>query len=323
MTVLVMGGAGYIGSHTCKALKKKGYLPVVYDNLQNGHRWAAKFGPLVVGDLLDESLLDQTFKAYKFDAVLHFASSIDCRASMHYPGSYYQNNVVGSLALLQAMQKNGVRNLVFSSTAAVYGLPETDKLKETHRSAPINVYGNTKWMVEEMIHDFERAHGFSAVILRYFNAAGADLDGELGEAHSPETHLIPIALSVALEIQSHLNIFGDGNAIRDYIHVTDLANAHVNALEWLAAGKGPMTFNLGTGKGHSLLEVLQMVEKISQKPVKRKIEPKIQGEPPSLVADPTLAHELLGWKSVFSDLETIVSTAYHWHSKPYCIKEGK
>ncbi len=315
MTVLVVGGAGYIGSHTCKALKEKGYLPVVYDNLQNGHRWAAKFGPLVVGDLLNEELLDQTFKTYKPAAVLHFASSIDCRASMNDPGSYYQNNVVGSLALLGAMQKNGVKNLVFSSTAAVYGLPETEKLKEIHPCAPMNVYGNTKWIVEEMIHDFERAHGLSSVILRYFNAAGADPDGELGEAHNPETHLIPIALKVALEKQDHLNVFGNGSAIRDYIHVTDLADAHVKALEWLFAGRGGMTFNLGTGKGYSLLEVLKMVEKVTQKPVKREMQPKVQGEPPSLVADPALAHNLLGWNPQRSDLETIVSTAYQWHKK--------
>jgi UDP-arabinose 4-epimerase len=315
MTVLVIGGAGYIGSHTCKALKQKGYLPVVYDNLQNGHRWAAAYGPLVVGDLLDASLLDQTFKAYQPEAVLHFASSIDCRASMHSPGSYYQNNVVASLSLLQAMQNNQVLRLVFSSSAAVYGLPQEEQLKEMHRCDPINVYGNTKWMVEQMIHDFEKAHGFSSVILRYFNAAGADPDGELGEAHNPETHLIPIALRVALEKQSHLNIFGDGSAIRDYIHVTDLADAHVKALEWLLERKGSRTFNLGTGQGHSLLEVLKMVEKISLKPVKREMQPKNPGEPQTLVADPSLANDLLQWKPIYSDLETIVSTAYRWHAK--------
>lgn len=313
MTVLVVGGAGYIGSHTCKALKAKGHLPVVYDNLQNGHKWAATFGPLVVGDLMDKAALDQTFKTYKPEAVLHFASSIDCRASMNDPGSYYQNNVVGSLALLQAMQRHNVKKLVFSSSAAVYGLPETEKLKETHRCAPVNVYGNTKWMTEEMIHDFERAHGFSSVILRYFNAAGADPAGELGEAHNPETHLIPLALQATHT--SHLNVFGDGSAIRDYVHVTDLADAHVKALEWLLADKGSMTFNLGTGKGHSLLEVLAMVEKISQKPVKREMQAKNPSEPPTLVADPGLANEFLRWEPMYSDLETIVSTAYKWHSK--------
>lgn len=312
---LVVGGAGYIGSHTCKALHKQGYTPVVYDNLQNGHAWAAKFGPCVVGDLLDEALLDQTFKKYQPAAVFHLASSIDCRASMHQPEHYYQNNVVGSLALLKAMLKNNVKNLVFSSTAAVYGLPQTNTLQESHPCAPINVYGNTKWMVEEMIHDFERAHGFKSVILRYFNAAGADPEGELGEAHNPETHLIPLALNVALGKQEKLQVFGDGTAIRDYIHVTDLADAHVKAAEWLLAGKEPMTFNLGTGKGYSLLEVLAMVEKISCKQVHKAKQPAMQGEPPRLVADSTLAQTLLHWKPVLSELETIVSTAYRWHNK--------
>jgi UDP-arabinose 4-epimerase len=311
MNILVVGGAGYIGSHTCKALKKEGYLPVVYDNLQNGHAWAASFGPLVKGDLMDADLLDQTFKTYKPVAVLHFASSIDCRASMNDPGSYYQNNVVGSLALLQTMHKNNIDKLVFSSSAAVYGLPETEKLKENHRCAPLNVYGNTKWMVEEMIHDFERAHGLSSVILRYFNAAGADPEGNLGEAHNPETHLIPLALQ-ATETTS-LNVFGDGSAVRDYVHVTDLADAHVKALKWLLAGKASMTFNLGSGKGYRLLDVLAMVEKVTKKPVKREMKPKNPSEPPTLVADPTLAEQQLGWKPVYSELETIVTTAYKWH----------
>ncbi|MGD0664609.1 MAG: UDP-glucose 4-epimerase GalE [Rhabdochlamydiaceae bacterium] len=315
MTVLVVGGAGYIGSHTCKALKEKGFAVVVYDNLQNGHKWAAAYGTLVVGDLHNDSLLDQTFKTYKPNAVLHFASSIDCRASMKDPGSYYHNNVVGSLALLEAMHTNNVLKLVFSSTAAVYGHPQSDKLSESHPCAPVNVYGNTKWMVEEIIHDFERAHGFSSVILRYFNAAGADPGGELGEAHDPETHLIPLALKVALGKQSHLNLFGDGSSIRDYIHVTDLADAHVKALEWLLSGKESMTFNLGTGKGHSLLDVLSAVEKVAGKPVKREMMPKNPAEPQTLVADPAKAMNLLNWKPLHSDLETIVSTAYAWHAK--------
>lgn len=314
MTVLVIGGAGYIGGHTCKALQKK-YRPVVYDNLQNGHAWVAKFGPLVVGDLSDEKLLDQTFKTYEPVAVMHFASSIDCRASMHDPSSYYHNNVAGSLALLRAMHKNNVKHLVFSSTAAVYGLPQTEQLKESHPCAPINVYGKSKWMVEEMIHDFEKAYGLSSVILRYFNAAGADPASELGEAHNPETHLIPLALKVALGKESHLNVFGDGTAKRDYIHVTDLADAHLKALEWLLSDKGPMTFNLGSGKGHSLLDVLSVVESVSQTPVKRVMQPKVAGEPSSLVADPTLAQQLLGWRPQLSDLQTIVSTAYAWHRK--------
>src|SRR3569832_748069 len=233
MKVLNVGDEDYIGSHTSKALNKKGYLPIVYDNLQSGHRWAVKYGPLVVGDLLDKNCLDQTLKIHKPDVVLHFASSIDARASMQNPSLYYQNNVTGSLTLLDALQKNGISKLVFSSTAAVYGPTKDGSLSESHPCCPMNVYGNTKWMVEQMIHDFERAYGLQTVILRYINAAGADPDGELGEAHDPETHLIPIALNVALEKQSPLTVFGDGLAIRDYIHVTDLVDAHVKAAEWL------------------------------------------------------------------------------------------
>lgn len=315
MHVLVVGGAGYIGSHTCKALKQKGFVPIVYDNLQSGHKWAVKYGPLVVGGLLDQKLLDQTFEMYKPEVVLHFASSIDARASMQNPSLYYQNNVVSSLALLNTLQKHGVRKLVFSSTAAVYGMPQQETLSESHPCNPINVYGNTKWMVEQMIHDFERAHGLEGVILRYFNAAGADPDGELGEAHNPETHLIPIALNVALEKQSLLRVFGDGSAIRDYIHVSDLASAHVKATEWLLDGKGGRTLNLGTGNGYSLKQVLEMVEKVSQKPVKQERQPAHPNEPTCLVADSSLAQTTLGWKPTHSDLATIVSTAYHWHQK--------
>jgi len=315
MTVLVIGGAGYIGSHTCKALRQKGYVPIIYDNLQNGHKWAAGSSPLVVGDLLDPVLLDQTFKTYKPLAVLHFASSIDCRASMNQPAHYYRNNVVGSLNLLDTMQKNGVLKLVFSSTAAVYGFPESETIAESHPCKPVNVYGNTKWMVEQMIHDFEKAYGLNGVILRYFNAAGADPDGELGEAHHPETHLIPLALQTALEKQTHLNVFGDGSAIRDYIHVSDLASAHVKALQWLLSNKGPMTFNLGTGKGYSLNEVLEMIEKVTQKPIKRILQPKNPNEPFKLIADSTEAQKTLEWTPTLSDLETIVSTAYRWHKR--------
>jgi UDP-arabinose 4-epimerase len=321
MTILVVGGAGYIGSHTCKALKKRGYLPVVYDNLQNGHRWAVGYGPLVVGDLLDQASLSQTLKIYKPKAVLHFASSINVRESMQDPGSYYQNNVVGTLTLLQAMQKHAVSFLIFSSTAAVYGAAQEKTLCETHPCAPANVYGMTKWMAEQIIHDYETAHQLNSVILRYFNAAGADLEGELGEAHQPETHLIPLAIQTALGLQDHLPVFGtdhntfDGTAIRDYIHVSDLANAHVKALEWLLSGKGSMTFNLGTGYGHSLNQVISMVEKVSQKPVKQELFAKKQGEPSVLVASAEKAQKLLKWTPLYSDLETIVSSAYSWHQK--------
>ena len=311
MTVLVVGGAGYIGSHTCKALKENGFNPVVYDNLSNGHKWAVQFGPLVVGDILDEELLDQTIKKYQPQAVLHFASLIDARASMHDPSSYYQNNVVGSLRLLQAMKINNLSYLVFSSTAAVYGNPKSEKMDENHPCAPVNVYGRTKWMTEQMIQDF----GMDAVILRYFNAAGADTDGKLGEAHTPETHLIPNALKTALGKQNLLKIMGDGTAVRDYIHVTDLADAHVKALEWLMSGKGSMTFNLGTGKGHSVLDIVTMVEKLTQKKINKESVAGNTADPVALVADSTRACNLLGWKPQHSDLETILSTALKWESQ--------
>lgn len=315
MHVLVVGGAGYIGSHTCKALKKAGFNPVVYDNLQNGHKWACTFGPLVVGDIQDTKLLSQTLKTYKPEIVLHFASSIDARASMVDPGSYYYNNLAGTVSLLQAMQQNGVESLVFSSTAAVYGTPKSGALNERNKCDPLNVYGKTKWMTEQMIHDFEAAYGMKSVILRYFNAAGADSEGELGEAHSPETHLIPLAILSALGKEPHLNVFGDGSAVRDYVHVMDLADAHVKAVQWLLSGKGPMTFNLGSGAGYSLLEVLEMVEKVSQKPVKKVMQPKKLGEPLSLIADSTKARALMGWEPVLSNLETIIASAFSWHER--------
>lgn len=311
MTIFVVGGAGYIGSHTCKALKEKGFNPVVYDNLSNGHEWAVQYGPLVVGDILDERLLDQTIKKYQPQAVFHFASLIDARASMHDPSSYYENNVVGSLRLLQAMKINNLNRLIFSSTAAVYGIPHTEKLDENHACAPINVYGHTKWMTEQMIRDF----GMEAVILRYFNAAGADLEGKLGEAHMPETHLIPNALKTALGKQNNLKMMGDGTAIRDFIHVTDLAQAHVQALEWLLSGKGSMTFNLGTGRGYAVHEIVTMIEKLTQSTIAKEWNAGNPADPKTLVADATRASEMLGWKPHHSDLETILSTALQWESR--------
>lgn len=311
MTIFVVGGAGYIGSHTCKALKEKGFNPVVYDNLSNGHEWAVQYGPLVVGDILDERLLDQTIKKYQPQAVFHFASLIDARASMHDPFSYYENNVVGSLRLLQAMKINNLNRLIFSSTAAVYGIPHTEKLDENHACAPINVYGHTKWMTEQMIRDF----GMEAVILRYFNAAGADLEGKLGEAHMPETHLIPNALKTALGKQNNLKMMGDGTAIRDFIHVTDLAQAHLQALEWLLNGKGSMTFNLGTGRGYAVHEIVAMVEKLTQSTIQKEWNAGNPADPKRLVADATRASQMLGWKPQHSDLETILSTALQWESR--------
>jgi len=318
--VLVVGGAGFIGSHTCKALKAHGFTPIVYDNLKGGHAWAVKWGPLVASDLFDEEELSLTLEKYKPQVVLHFASSINVRESMQNPGLYYNNNVVGSIKLFEAMQKNHIPLLVFSSSAAVYGSNHKGVLVEESACNPIHPYGKSKWMTEEIIHDYEKAHGFRSVIFRYFNAAGADPHGQIGEAHEPETHLIPRSLQTALGKQEFLEIFGsdyptlDGTAIRDYVHVTDLAEAHVLAVKWLLAGKESMTLNLGSGKGHSLNEVLAMVEKVTQKPIQRKILSRNKEEPARLVASAEKAAHLLGWRPKYTDLETIVSTACRWYS---------
>jgi UDP-arabinose 4-epimerase len=321
MTILVVGGAGYIGSHVCKALKEAGYIPVVYDNLENGHSWAVKWGPLVEGDLLDLPALDAVFEKYKPQGVIHLASYINVRESIAHPDKYYQNNVIGSLRLLEAMVRHKVDQIVFSSTAAVYGDPSQVPISEDHPCNPINVYGKTKWLVEEMLGNFFTQHAVRSVALRYFNASGADADGEIGEAHTPETHLIPLAILAALGKNPSFKIFGtdhqtpDGTPIRDYIHVTDLANAHVKALQWLINGGTKVSLNLGCGKGYSVHEVVAMVEKIAQKPVPREIGERNPSDPPALVADSSAAQKVLNWKPVHSDLETIIATALKWHNK--------
>lgn len=309
-----MGGAGYIGSHVCKQLSASGFSPVVYDNLQSGHKEAVKWGTLVEGDLLDEQTLEKAFKSHSPTAVIHLASEIDCRESAIDPGKFYRNNVVGSLTLLQVMACCKVQALVFSSTAAVYGMPNQIPITEDHPCQPINVYGKTKKMVEEMLPDFFKAHQMRSVSLRYFNAAGADSSGLIGEAHRHETHLIPLAILAALGKKPQLQIFGDGTAIRDYVHVTDLAMAHVKALQWLLKGGESLTLNLGSGRGYSVQEVIAMVEKQSGKPVPHQKIAKNPSDPDALVASIEKARKLLDWTPEHSELSEIVSTALRWHS---------
>jgi UDP-glucose-4-epimerase GalE len=320
-TILVTGGAGYIGSHCCKALVAAGHRPVVLDNLVCGHREAVRWGPLEEGDLANRDWLGEMFARHRPAAVIHFAAYAYVGESVSEPGKYYANNTVAALGLIEAMCAAGVDKLVFSSTCATYGIPELVPIAETALQRPINPYGRSKLMVEQILEDFDRAHGLKAIALRYFNAAGADPDGELGESHDPETHLIPLALDAAAGRRTELSIFGndyptpDGTCIRDYVHVTDLAEAHVQALRLLLDGGGSDRINIGTGKGTSIRGVLEAIERVTGHPVPHFVGPRREGDPPSLVADPARANTILGWQPRYSDLETIVGTAWDWHRR--------
>jgi UDP-arabinose 4-epimerase len=319
-TVIVTGGAGYVGSHTCKALAKAGFRPVTIDNMLHGHEWAVKWGPLVKADLADSTALEGVFASYRPLAVLHFAAFAYVGESVSAPEKYYRNNVTGTLNLLAAMLQHRCRDIVFSSTCATYGIPTAIPITEDHLQQPINPYGWSKLMVERILCDYERAHGTRYCALRYFNAAGADPDGEIGEAHSPETHLLPLAVEAALGRRPYVEVLGtdyptpDGTAIRDYIHVTDLAEAHVRALTHLLAGGSSACVNLGTGSGQSVREVVEAVQAVTRCVVRTRNAPRRPGDPPALVADPTRAGAMLGWQPQISDLETIVATAARWHA---------
>ena len=319
--ILVTGGAGYIGAHACKALARAGYVPVTYDNLVYGHAEAVRWGPLVVGELADHGLLRDTLNEFEIEAVMHFAAFTYVGESMTRPEIYFRNNVVNSLGLLEAMQEAGVRQIVFSSTCATYGVPEVVPISEDAPQRPLNPYGEGKLMVERALHWYGHAHGFRHVALRYFNAAGADPDGEIGEAHDPETHLIPLVLEAALGQRSHIEIFGtdyatpDGTAIRDYIHVQDLAEAHVLALGHLRQNGSSLALNLGTGTGYTVRQVVAAAERISGRRVPRLESARRPGDPPELVADARQARRLLGWTPRLSDLDSILSTAWAWHSR--------
>lgn len=317
--VLVTGGAGYIGSHTAKALSQAGYLPVTLDNLVYGHRWAVKWGPLIEGDLANPADIERVFRNYPIEGVIHFAAYAYVGESMTLPGKYFRNNIVNTLNLLEAMQSAGVRHIVFSSTCATYGVPTQVPIPEEHEQRPINPYGESKLFVERMLHWYHVAYGLNYAALRYFNAAGADLDGELGEAHDPETHLIPLAIESALGLRPGLEIYGtdystpDGTAVRDYIHVADLADAHVRALAHLSSGGDSLRVNLGTGRGCSVREVVASLQRVGGALVPVRECPRRPGDPPELVAAPTRAGEMLGWRPRNSDLDTIVASAWRWH----------
>jgi len=324
--ILVTGGAGYIGSHACKVLAQAGYTPVTFDNLVYGHEWAVRFGPFVQADIQDRAALDRAFAEYRPAAVLHFAAFTYVGESVTDPGKYYRNNAAGTLNLLEAMRDHGCARLVFSSSCAVYGPPRSLPLTEDHPLAPMNPYGVSKAMSERMMADFGLAHGLGSVCLRYFNAAGADPEGGLGEDHDPETHLLPLAVEAALGRRPPLKVFGDdyptqdGTAVRDYVHVLDLAQAHVAALRYLEAGGAPgsapcAAFNLGTGQGASVAEVLEAVKAVSGRAVPHAMAPRRAGDPPMLVAGAGLAERVLGWRPEYTDIREIIRTAWDWHAR--------
>jgi UDP-glucose-4-epimerase GalE len=321
MQVLVTGGAGYIGSQTAKALAQAGHEPVVYDNLSSGHRWAVKWGASIEGDLADIHLLSATLRAHRIEAILHFAASIQVGESVENPRKYFWNNVVNTLRLLDTALEEGVQAIVFSSSAAVYGNPERVPIPEDHPKNPQSPYGETKLMMERALQAYAAAYGLRWVALRYFNAAGADPDGELGEEHLPESHLIPLVIQAALGRRPHVEVFGtdyatpDGTAIRDYIHIVDLADAHVRALEHLARGGESVALNLGTGTGHSVREVIAAVGRMCGGKVPFRDAPRRAGDPPVLVADPARAMKLLNWQPRHPDLDSIVESAWKWHKK--------
>jgi UDP-glucose-4-epimerase GalE len=328
MRVLVTGGAGYIGSHACKALAMAGHEVIVYDNLIAGHREAVRYGPLVEGDITDLAGVRAALSQYGVQAVMHFAAFLDVGESVRAPEKYYRNNVVGALTVLEAMAAESVRHLVFSSTCATYGEPRETPIPETHPQAPINSYGESKLAVERALPHFERAFGIRWVALRYFNAAGADPDGEIGEDHAPEIHLIPRAFNAATGGPG-LTVFGDdyptpdGTCLRDYIHVSDLADAHVMALRRIAAGGASSAYNLGTGRPHSVRAVVEAVEHVTGMPVPWTLGPRRPGDPAALYASADKARSELSWTPRLGDLDAIVGTAWRWHqSHPRGYRNG-
>ncbi|WP_027094500.1 UDP-glucose 4-epimerase GalE [Cohnella thermotolerans] len=321
MAVLVTGGAGYIGSHAVAALLEKGEEVVVVDNLYQGHREALLGGKLYVGDLRDEGFLDRVFAENDIDGVIHFAANSLVGESMQNPGKYYHNNVYGTLCLLEAMNKANVKRIVFSSTAATYGEPEKVPIDEFDRTLPTNAYGETKLAMEKMIRWFDHAHGIKFVSLRYFNAAGAHESGRIGEDHSPESHLIPLVLQVALGQREFISVFGDdyptedGTCIRDYIHVSDLSDAHVLALDRLRAGGESAVYNLGNGTGFSVKQVIDLAREVTGHPIPARIQERRAGDPAVLVASSARARSELGWNPTRNQLKDIISSAWEWHRR--------
>ncbi len=317
MRVLVAGGAGYIGSHTCKALAEAGHLPIVYDSLATGHAWAVKWGPLEQGDLNDPTVLGAAMRRHRPDAVINFAGLINVGESVHEPTLYYRANVASLVTLLETMRAHDVGSIVFSSSCAIYGMPERLPIVESTMQAPINAYGRSKRMGEEILRDACAAHGIGAIALRYFNAAGADSKGELGEEHDPETHLIPLVLQAALGTRRSISVFGtdydtsDGTCVRDYVHVSDLASAHVAALSACRQGQYS-AFNLGSGQGISINEVIARSRAITGRVIVADAEARRPGDPPVLIADASLANAALKWRPRCSDLDSIIRTTWDW-----------
>lgn len=321
--ILVVGGAGYIGSHINKMLAKKGYDTVIFDNLIYGHKEAVKWGRLEIGDLSDEKRLEEVFSKYDIQAVFHFAAYAYVGESVTNPAKYYKNNVANTLNLLNAMVKHEVRNIVFSSTCAIYGVPEIMPITEDAEKNPINPYGASKKMVERILSDYHQAYGLNYCCLRYFNAAGADPDLLIGESHDPETHLIPLILACAAGEMEQIRVFGtdyptrDGTCIRDYIHVMDLADAHIRSLEYLEQGGESTCMNLGNGEGNTVLEVIEAAKEITGKEIRVLRDKRRKGDPAVLVGSGEKAERLLGWKPQFGDIKTILGHAWNWYQKKY------
>lgn len=317
---LVVGGAGYIGSHTCLLLAERGYQPIVFDNFSNGHEEFVQWGPVEEGDIRDRTRLDEVFAKHKPDAVLHFAALIEVGESVKNPLAFYENNVIGSLNLLAAAIEAGVKAFVFSSTCATYGLPDRVPIDETHKQSPINPYGRTKFVVEQALKDYSQYAGLKSVMLRYFNAAGADFEGRIGEWHEPETHAIPLAIDAALGRRAGFKVFGtdydtrDGTCVRDYIHILDLADAHVRAVDYLLNGGETVELNLGTGTGTTVKELLDTIAKVSGRPFPVEYTERREGDSTTLVADNSLAKQILGWEPQYT-LDDIIQSAWKWHTQ--------
>lgn len=320
-SILVTGGAGYIGSHTSKALSARGFQPIAFDNMFRGNRWAVKYGPLVEADIRDADAVRSAIQDHKIEAIVHFAALAYVGESVQDPGGYFSNNVEGLRNVLQVAAEEGVNKVVFSSSCATYGNPDSVPIKEDSKQSPVSPYGDTKLIGEHLLKWFGEGHGTKSVALRYFNASGADPDGELGEDHDPETHLIPAAILAAMGRRDPLDLYGtdyptrDGTAERDYVHVSDLASAHVQAVKYLLDGGDSTALNLGSGTGNTVREVLATIESVSGKPVPYTEGPRRAGDAVALYASAEMAQELLGWKPAHSDLRHICATAWQWHSR--------
>lgn len=321
MTVLVTGGAGYVGSHALRALLEIGLPCVVLDNLDRGNRELVLDAELIVGDIADRALVRRILEEYRVTSVMHFAAYAYVGESVNHPDKYYQNNVASTISLLKCVAEADIKSIVFSSTCSTYGLPESIPMTEEHPQRPVNPYGAGKLMVERILQDFDNAYGLRSAILRYFNAAGADPAGHIGELHEPETHLIPLALQTAAGLRDELEVFGtdyptpDGTCIRDYVHVTDLARAHVLGLERLMAGNQSEVFNLGNGSGFSVKTVIETAERITGRRIKSRPSPRRAGDPHTLVGSSDKARRVLGWSPRFDSLEAIIETAWHWQQR--------